>query len=526
MKRRNFIKTAGIASAAIPLSIQGMNLQAFASSPLFGGKGPVNDRILVLVQLLGGNDGLHTVVPIDQYANLANARPNIILPQNSLLPITSTIGFHPVMTGLQNLYNSGYLGIIQNVGYPNQNRSHFRSQDIWWTGSDSSQYLTTGWAGRWLDTQHPGYPVGYPNITYPDPIAIALGNTASGAMVAETCQGILANYSMAMTDPANLQQVYAGAGTTPPNTNYGKELTFLRGEIANNNSYATNVTNAYNNGTVTGTYPNTNMGQQLKRVAKMISGGLKSKMYVVTQPNYDTHANQVNSGNTTTGNHASLLQEISDAINAFQLDMVAQNLHDRVIGVTLSEFGRQIKDNNSYGTDHGTAAPLFMFGTCVKPVITGSNPQISSNVQDQEGVPMQYDFRDVYGSILEDWFGIAANTVKNVFHSGYTKIDLIAAGCKAPTGISDDTQNDLLLNAYPVPSSDYTNIVFTLNKEEHIQLAVFNGLGACVKVMIDKTLPLGEHKVQLDLNGFANGNYCVRIQSSSGVAQTKMISKM
>lgn len=527
MKRRDFIKKAGMVSVAVPLSIQGMKLNAFASSPLLAASAvPPGERIIVLVQLLGGNDGLHTVVPLDQYANLANARPNIILPQGSIIQVTPTVGFHPVLTGLKNIYDNGQLGIIQNVGYPNQNRSHFRSQDIWWTGSDATQHLTTGWAGRAFDTEHPGYPSNYPNTTYPDPIAIALGNPASGAMVAETCQGILANYSMAMTDPTTLQQVYAGGGTTPPLTNYGDELTFIRGEIASSNAYATGVLNAYNAGTNTGTYPNTNMAQQLKRVAKLISGGLQTRMYVVTQPNYDTHANQVVSGNTTTGAHANLLQEISDAINSFQTDLVNQSLEDKVVGVTLSEFGRQIKSNYSNGTDHGTAAPLFVFGSCVKPQIMGNNPTISASVQDQEGVPMQYDFRDVYGSLLEDWFGIPEATIKNIFSPSYTKLDIISAPCKAPVGIENISADNLALNIYPVPSTDYSTIQFTTYSDEHISLALYDALGSQLEVLMNKKIAPGEHQIKLDLTSYAKGNYCVRIQSSTGIAKTKMIVKM
>ncbi len=507
MKRRDFIKTTGI-SLTVPMICNGLKLSAIPNSPLLGKINTSNDRILVIVQLLGGNDGLHTVIPRDQYANLWNARQNIILPETSILPVTSLVGFHPVMTGIKNIYDNGNLGIIQNVAYPNQNRSHFRSVDIWNTGSPADEIWNTGWAGRYLDTIYPGFPDNYPNSSTPHPIAIAMGSAVS-----ETCQGSVANFSIALTDPLNFSQLYEGTSTSVPATNYGHELSFLRESIQQNNAYAGEVTNAANSGTNMVAYPSTNIAEQLRNVALLISGGMQTKIYVVTQDNFDTHANQVNSGDTTTGTHADLLKNVSDAMLAFQNDLNQQGLDGRVVSVTLSEFGRQIASNGSWGTDHGTAAPLFIFGSCVKPQILGNNPQIPTSVQDQEGVAMEYDFRDVYGSILQDWFGVDENDVRNLMYSGYTYLDIIDDGCKLSTTTNEKKQlTDIQL--FPNPTQNISYLEMSTSNAK-IKISVYNSLGAEIKIIMDKSLEEGNHKIPIDLSTLPSGNYYIRVQQNN-----------
>lgn len=188
MKRRDFIKNVALTTASVPFVSNGFGMQAIGEK-LFNFSTGAEDRVLVMIRLNGGNDGLNTVIPIDQYANLMLHRPNVIIPQNQILGLTPELGLHPSLTGMKNLFNQGKLGIVQNVGYPEQNRSHFRSTDIWSTGSlDVSE--TKGWLGRYFDSYNPNYPVNYPNATYPDPFAISMGSEVSA-----TCQGIAANFS-------------------------------------------------------------------------------------------------------------------------------------------------------------------------------------------------------------------------------------------------------------------------------------------------------------------------------------------
>ena len=201
MKRKEFIGKT-IAGGVLPLVINGFSLQAFAESPLisFLNKAGNEDRVLVLIQLNGGNDGLNTVIPLDQYSKLMAARGNIAITESKVLSLTGTnaTGLHPGMTDMRALYNNGYVSILQNVGYPNQDYSHFRSTDIWLTASDADKYEDTGWMGRYLDTKFPGFPTGYPSATQPDPPAIQIG-----ALISPALQGSAMSLGMSITDPTN-----------------------------------------------------------------------------------------------------------------------------------------------------------------------------------------------------------------------------------------------------------------------------------------------------------------------------------
>ena len=198
MNRRDFIVRTG-AGAVLPALFSGFSLTAYSRTLLLQSlldNAVLTDRVLVLVQLNGGNDGLNMVIPIDQYSALANARNNILIPQASVLKLTDATGLHPAMTGLADLYAKGKLAVVQSVGYPNQNFSHFRSTDIWLTASAYNQTLTSGWMGRYLDQEYPNYPTGYPNTAYPDPLAIQIGSILSPAI-----QGPSVGMGMAITNP-------------------------------------------------------------------------------------------------------------------------------------------------------------------------------------------------------------------------------------------------------------------------------------------------------------------------------------
>ena len=371
MNRRNFIKDTSVMAGTLPFLFNGMPMGVLKPAGWTNLINPDNDKILVLIQLQGGNDGLNTVVPLPTYDHLSKVRSNLIIPENQLLQIDHETAFHPSLHGFRNLYDMGQLGIIHSVGYPNQNRSHFRSTDIWTNGIAANEFNNTGWLGRLLDTQHSAFPNNYPNESFPDPLAIALNGITS-----ETCQGFAANYSLAINDPFGLTPLPQGEQPGAIDSIYGQELAFVQASIAQTNAYSATITNAINQGASMAIYPeNNNLAAQLRNVAYLISGGLKTKIYVCSIGGFDTHAEQVDPNDPTTGIHATLLELVASAIHAFQQDLKGLNLEERVIGMTFSEFGRQIASNESLGTDHGTAAPLFLFGSCVKPGFTGQNPR-------------------------------------------------------------------------------------------------------------------------------------------------------
>ncbi len=443
MKRRSFFKISSALS--LPLLLNGIPLRALGSSPLLKSFETDTDRVLVLVQLQGGNDGLNAIIPIDQYDNLMAVRSNILLPQNAILNLQADLGLHPSMQGIKEIWDNGKVNILQSVGYPNQNRSHFRSTDIWNSASAAEEQISSGWFGRYLDADHQMFPTGYPNVDFPDPFALTIGN-----VVSETCQGLSANYSMAVSDPFEPGSVNTGTEGSAPMNCYGDELTYIRDIARQTNAYSEVIMDAANLGNNLSTkYGSDNeLAQKLSHVARLISGGLKTKIYIVQIGGFDTHDNQVQSNDVLTGNQPELLQELSEAICAFQDDLNLLGLEERVIGMTYSEFGRRIRSNGSGGTDHGDAAPMIVFGSCVNPAIIGDNVEIDPLIDSNTGAPMQIDFRNVYGSILEDWFGVEENAVKSMIFDDYVKMPIVNACNAVCTSINDHTGPGLALKVF------------------------------------------------------------------------------
>ncbi len=517
MKRRSFIKAGSALS--LPFFLNGIPIRSMAMPSAFAGMNGDTDRILILIQLNGGNDGLNTLIPLDAYDNLANLRSNIILPENSLIPITGDNALHPNMTGIADLFNNAKLNIVQSVGYPNQNRSHFRSTDIWSTGSSADEYLSTGWIGRYLENRFPDYPGNYPNNDCQDPFALTIGN-----FVSETCQGLSSNFSLAVNNPNDLFELPEGAGGNPDlSTCYGFQLDFVRNAILQTNAYADRIIETYEAGNNQVTYPADNrLANQLQTVAKLISGGSQTRVYIVSQGGYDTHANQAEAGDSLVGEHANLLKDLSDAMKSFQDDLVALEVDEKVVGMTFSEFGRQIKSNDGVGTDHGNAAPLMVFGSCINPGIIGDNPEIPTTVQDQAGLPMQYDFRSVYGSILMDWFEVPESEVKEIFTDDFQYLPILQLCDGVPTHDFDAT--DIEINVFPNPFTSYASVQFT-SKAEWIRISLYDSLGSELRTIAARKFDAGEHLVKFDAHDLAPGNYFVRLATDKQ-AKTKSLIKI
>jgi len=516
MKRRQFLQTGSVMS--LPVFLGGLEVAAISQSSLFNFISNDDDRVLVLVQLNGGNDGLNMVIPLDQYSGLSAVRPGLLIPESSVLKMTDKTGLHPSMTGLHQLYQEGKLAVVQSVGYPNQNRSHFRSTDIWTSASDANKYERTGWVGRYLDQKYPGFPDAYPNADHPDPFAITLGNTVN-----ETCQGPATNFSFALVNQTGVSLVEETVAAPVDGSCYSSEVDYIRKTIKQSNDYATTVLKAFGKGKNIATYPAANanrLADQLKIVAQLISGGLRTKIYVVNLGGFDTHANQVQIGESEIGTHATLLKNVSDAINVFMSDCKALGIHERVVGMTFSEFGRQIKANNSFGTDHGTAAPLMVFGDCVNQAVFGKNPEITTDVAPQEGVPMQHDFRSVYASILIDWMGASESDVRSLLFNDFQKIPFIK-NCSIPSSVDEQ---DLILETklHPNPCTEYTTLQFE-SRGAHTHVMVLNALGAQMDILVQKTLSQGAHEINIPMSHYAPGTYFVRVTSGDKISTAKVV---
>jgi uncharacterized protein (DUF1501 family) len=520
MKRRDFLRSS-VPAVVLPTVINGFSVKAFgAESPLarlLNGSTP-NDHVLVIVQLSGGNDGLNTVIPVDNYANYFNARSNIAIPQNRVLSLTAKTGLNPAMTGMKAMYDEGKLSVIQAAGYPAPNFSHFRATDIWMSASDSNQVIVNGWGGRFLNYEYPNFPVGYPNNTMPDPLGIQIGSTTS-----LTFQGPSVSMGMSISNPTSFYNLLNGVEDPAPNSNAGKELKYIRLVAKQTSAYTTVVKAAADGVTQQAPYPTNNpLADQLKIVARLVKGGLKTKIYQVNYGSFDTHSLQTTTTDPTVGAHATLLKNVSDAIKAFQDDLKFLGVEERVMGMTFSEFGRRIKSNSSVGTDHGAAAPMFLFGKNVVSTIWGDNPNIPAQVNVNDNIPMQYDFRSVYASMLENWLCVQNTDLQQIMLKNFQNLALVNSAACNP--IPPVTAGKSYLEIWGTPFTTSTDIKYKTDGG-HTLLQIFDTMGRLIVTPVDADLPAGSYSYHYESGPLPAGVYYARLQNGS-MQQVKAMIKV
>ena len=520
MQRRDFFKLGGGASLAF--MINGLPISTYAAQPLLGllaKQTQVNGRVLVLIQLNGGNDGLNTVIPLDQYSALSGLRANILIPQSAVLSLTGTnaTGLNPAMTKVRDMYNNGLVNIVQGVSYPNQSFSHFRATDIWNSGEDSTQYLNTGWMGRYLTDAYPNYPTGYPNTTFPDPLAIQIGTGVSPVL-----QGPNVSMGMAISDINSFYNIINNTVNPAPATPAGHELTFIR-YISQQTQQYTSVlqTAAANANNISTLYPAGNsLADQLKIVARLIAGGLQTPVYVVSMGSFDTHSAQVDATDHTVGTQATLLGQLSDAVNAFFDDCKKLGCDQRVAAMTFSEFGRRIVSNAASGTDHGSSEPVFVFGPGVNPGFIGTNPTISPTTNVNDNLPTQHDFRDVYCAVLSDWFQVTPQVLNDVLLQQFTVLPIFRKTTGVETTVAG--ADEILGQNFPNPVQYNTTIPFaTTGGTTTIQL--FDATGRLIRTLVQQDFASGTHQITLDRGNLPPGNYFYRLTNGSTQATKQMI---
>jgi len=384
--RRDFLRASGGALGVLAMSRFAPSLlaqTALSQTP----RAERDQRILVLIQLAGGNDGLNTVVPF-QDDNYYRLRPNLGIPENQLLPLTDGLGLNPACEPLQRLFGEGRLSILQNVGYPNPNRSHFRSSEIWETASKSDETAHSGWLGRYFDNYCMGHDAA-------DPLGVHISNDVPQVFAAEEPHnvfGLTARGSVAGREGMESRELLEELTQTelsPGNAGY-LQHTMMDALVTEKR-----VQELIEKYRPMASYGNTSLEQSLKRVAALIAGGMETRVYFVSQGGYDTHANQ-------SYTHAQKLGELSKALAAFQQDIEQHRLQEQVLTMTFSEFGRRPSENASGGTDHGTAAPLFIVGGQVGAGLIGKAPNL--NLKKNEDLQYDIDFRAVYATVIEQWF--------------------------------------------------------------------------------------------------------------------------
>jgi len=368
--------------------------------------------ILVVLQLAGGNDGLNTVVPFEDDAYY-RARPSLAVSPRDIIRVSDGLGFHQKLTGLKSLYDEGNLALIQGVGYPNPNRSHFRSTEIWQTAVDADKVDRHGWIGRYFDSCCAGA----------DPaVGVSIGKQTPQAFSAENPHGISLSrpeqfrfVSENSSDPAATEAAFRQM-TEMDEENTGGSIGDLPGMVSNEGSTVDFLRKTTLDAQVSSDkileisrkfrpmvrYPGGQLAESLSLVGRLIAGGMPTRIYYVSQGGYDTHSGQANS-------HARLLGEMDAALSAFAADMKAQGNYERVVVMTFSEFGRRVEENASKGTDHGAAAPLFVFGGGVKAGIYGKQPSLTE--LNEGDLIHNVDFRSVYATVLDKWLKAPSEVV-------------------------------------------------------------------------------------------------------------------
>lgn len=387
MDRRKFIKNSTLASSLFFVPSFVKAFETVASSKL-------GFKRLVIIQLSGGNDGLNTVVPFrdDLYHN---ARPTIALGKDDVLKLNDDIGLHSSLGPLKRLYDQGYLSIINNVGYPNPNRSHFRATDIWQTASGSEDYKQSGWIGRFLDNygEHP-----YNAIEIDDSLSLALKGEEFNGIATKNPEalfktandpyfrGVLNHYNDEHLSEHNLGYLYKSMIAAESSAKYIYETTK----------------------TISSTqeYPNNQFGAQLKTMAKFINSGIDTKVFYSSLGGFDTHANQK-------GTHSRLLEIYAESIEAFVKDLKQQNTFKDTLILTFSEFGRRVKQNAGHGTDHGSANNVFIVGENLKRQGLYNDMASLSNLDANGDIKFEIDFRSIYATVLNKWLMVDDTKILN-----------------------------------------------------------------------------------------------------------------
>jgi len=424
--RRQFLRTSMLGAAAswtLPVFLEKtfFALDAMAADALTQIATGKDGTVLVVLQMAGGNDGLNMVVP---YADdiYYRSRPKLGLPADKILKLDSYAGLNPKLTGLKSLFDEGHLSVVQGVGYPNPNRSHFRSTEIWQTTSDADRNDSECWLGRYFDSCCAGA----------DPtVGVAIGEDTPQAFAAKTPTGITFSQPeqfrwrpsekvegrmsveesffrelngsagdeealLATSEGGSIGSI-PGKSKTDLSTIDFLARTALDAQLSSDKILA--ITRKYKSKVP---YPEGRLGASLSLIARMIAGGLPTRVYYASQGGFDTHASQVHA-------HERLMGELNGALSAFATDLKQQGNFDRVLLITFSEFGRRVVENANGGTDHGAAAPMFIVGGAVKPGLFGKYPSLSD--LDYGDLKFNTDFRSVYGTVLDKWLRAPSQVV-------------------------------------------------------------------------------------------------------------------
>lgn len=499
--RRSFIQALGLAGGGT-MMLANNAITTSKPSPLSVALSNVeNDNILVIIRLEGGNDGLNTIVPIYDYATYANLRPTIKHQINDLYNLNADFAIPNYMSEMQAVWGDGKMKIVHGVGYPEQNLSHFRSTDIWASAADTYEE-TTGWWGRYFEDLYPDYLINPPAI----PPAVQIGNV--GNLIFEGNEN---NYAFTVANAAQLQNI-AETGALHdvvnlPDCVYGDKLLFMRATANTTLFYSQVINDAYNASTNNATYGTGELAAQLALVARLIKGGLGSKVYMVSLGSFDTHADQQ-------VRQQNLLQDLSSSIKAFYDDLATASLDDKVLGMTISEFGRRPYENGSNGTDHGAASPVMLFGSGLNGSgFIGTHPDLNTWDENDNLIPST-DFRDIYNTVLTNWFCLDPSVVNTILlNETYQDLDL-GFSCDALS--TQDFSNTTRLTHKPYYTNSGVFIQINMPVTAHAVVRLYDMVGKEIGVLANSLLFEGKNTINVQAaikKRLSIGQYIYRIET-------------
>jgi len=538
MKRRDFLKALpiGAVAAAIPFRFAGAHAKAHGNSALLSAltnQSLPSNKSLVIIFMEGGNDGLNTLIPFENpvYDKL---RPNtgfVSVEDKASISfrVREDLGFNPSFNALQPLWDEGKMAIVQNIGIKNGDLSHFRATDIWNSASDSDLLIPNGWAARYLQGLYPDYPSTLPL----DPIAISMGDLQSSIF-----QGDSGKIDVMVQDPRSFSASGEIIDGNYPPTSGGNELRFVKELIDVSNSYSKRFQQIFPTYAVNKVvYPDNPLAQNLQRIAWCIAAGMQTKIYFTYLRGFDTHASQFSKDPTVFGQGQNL-KYVADAVYAFQRDLEALGIADNVLTMTYSEFGRRIYENGTWvsGTDHGTTAPHFLFGTNVNGELYGHHPDIVN--LDSDGNPFnEFEFRQLYASVLGDWFGVDEvlrtsilspgrnhDPFKIMFPvNGNSTLEQSLIKTSQNSGVANQKQNFVFLSASPNPFTDQTIIRFALSERQNVLLELFNAEGNKKATILNISLGAGTQQAIISGRELPAGAYYFRLQIGKDVQTGKIV---
>lgn len=479
--RRSFLQALGLAGGG-SMVMANTRLSVSSPSPLSAALSKAeNDNILVIVRLSGGNDGFNTIIPVYDYDSYANRRPLIKIPPSEFINLERDMFAMPKsMNKLENLWGDGQMKVVQGVGYEDSSLSHFSGSDIW-ANTNLLERERSGFMGRYFQDLYPDYTFNPPV----SPPSIQIGSIGNLIF-----RGPENDFSFAFSSAARLEALGQNEAFYDPNETpdctYGEKVKYLR-EISNTTyNYADEIAAAYNSSTDFGGYLDNSLGNQFNVIARLIKGNLGTKVYMVTLGGFDTHSNQIQ-------RHQELMNQFSEGINNFYADLAASGWDDKVLSMTISEFGRRFTENGSLGTDHGTAAPMMFFGTGLNGNgFIGEHPGIKDEDLTRGGnVVNTNDFRQVYATVMKEWMCIDPGTVSDaLLGAEFESLDLgFSCGGLSSTPVNENSITHEVF--YDPQNSNAPTIVITTPKTAHFDVNLYNIIGQKVATLRNEMLTEG-----------------------------------